>query len=71
MKKILFLAFPLIFISCKKNYICECVTTYPGSNSTSTTTIHDTEKKAKNSCSEKNTTATAFGYTSTTTCTIK
>jgi hypothetical protein len=48
--KILILAFTSnFFISCKKDYTCECTTIYGNSIST----IHNTKKNAEKECSEK------------------
>ena len=37
-----------VLMSCKKDYVCECVTIY----NTTKTTIHDTKKKAVAKCDE-------------------
>ena len=37
-----------VLTSCKKDYVCECVTIY----NTTNTTIHDTKKKAEAKCEE-------------------
>lgn len=48
-KKLIFAITFLFFISCKKDYTCECTSL----NGTSVYTIHNTKKKAEKECSEK------------------
>jgi hypothetical protein len=67
MKKVLFVAAlgMLTLASCKKDYTCECTTSYGGLSSTATTTINATKKDAKTAC-ENGTNASSY-----TTCVIK
>jgi hypothetical protein len=74
MKKITLLAIvacAFSLASCKKDYTCECTTTYNGITATGSTTIKDTKKKAKDACEKESTTSSIGGYTSTTDCKIK
>lgn len=53
MKKITLLAVAFVaisFASCKKNQTCTCTTTYGGTSVSSSATIKDTKKKAKEAC---------------------
>ncbi len=73
MKKVLavavFAAFGLM--SCKKDYTCECTTDFGGVSSTTSLTINNTKKKAKDACDGLESSASVGGTTSSTTCVIK
>jgi hypothetical protein len=73
-KPIIILLCALAFASCKKNYTCECTTTsnFPGyTPTTANTTINDREKRAEELCKAKNSSGGAYGFTLTSTCTLK
>jgi len=78
MKKVLLVAAVacMAMTSCKKNYTCECTTTYTGGGGSTTpfvgsTTINDTKSKAEDACNSMDQTSTAGSITSTTDCKIK
>jgi len=58
MKKVLLIAAVagLAMVSCKKDYTCECTYSGSGISGTTSATIKDTKKKAKDAC-EKGTIA--------------
>lgn len=73
MKKVLSIAAVALFVSaslvsCKKEYTCECTTTYAGVSSTTSTTFTDTKANAKTRC-ETSSASSSIGYS--TTCKIK
>ncbi len=57
--------------SCKKEYTCECKATGAGITSTSSDTIKDTKKNAKEACDKGDATSSVAGITSTVECEIK
>ncbi len=77
MKKVITLVFYSLliistFTSCKKEYTCECITTVGGLEvGTSSSTIKDTEKKAKDQCESNSSSVSVNGITSTTSCSLK
>ena len=74
MKKFAVLAVAAIFTlgltSCKKDYTCKCTTTSAGISASTSITINDTKKKAKDACDALNTSANVGGISSTTSCSI-
>ncbi|HTN18604.1 MAG TPA: hypothetical protein VL092_13020 [Chitinophagaceae bacterium] len=54
--------------SCKKDYTCECTVSGLGSTST---TIKDTKKKAKDACEKMSSSVSMGGTTITSSCAIK
>ncbi len=77
MKKIASVAaialFTIGFISCKKDYTCECNTTTNGTatGTPTTTKLKDTKKNAKSTCEKGNSSATAGGTTIAIECKLK
>ncbi len=74
MKKLVLLSSVLACLSlgsCKKDYTCSCTTTAGANTATTTSTIKDTESKAKETCEKGSSTTTLAGITSTTKCEIK
>ena len=69
MKKVLLIAAVagLSFASCKKDYTCECTISGNGVSGSTTATIKDTKKKAKDACEKGS--SEVMGTT--TTCKIK
>lgn len=72
MKKLVLFSFATLlvastFTSCKKDYTCECSTTYNGVTTTASGTVNGTKSDAKEAC-EKGT-SSAGGIT--VTCAIK
>lgn len=57
----------LLLISCKKDHTCECTTSFSGSNTVSSSTIHGKEKDAQVSCEA----GSASQDGATTTCKLK
>lgn len=71
MKKAIFIGALGVFAlaSCKKDYTCECTSSVGGvSTGTSSITINDTKKKAKDACEATGASASIGGVTSSTTC---
>ncbi len=58
MKRILFIAFPIVLatFACSKSHTCKCVTTQEGNASEKNTQITGTKKKATESCEAKSAT---------------
>lgn len=56
----------LTLASCKKNYTCECTFTNGGTTTTTSVTIKETKKKAKEAC-DQSATSGGSGYS----CAIK
>lgn len=64
-------AITAIFSSCKKDYTCECTSTYGGISTSASVTAKMTKKDAKEWCEGYNVSSTVGGVTSSTTCKLK
>jgi uncharacterized lipoprotein YehR (DUF1307 family) len=75
MKKIYSIAFVAVtvlgFVSCKKDYTCNCKSSFMGIESTSSYTFKDTKSGATSKCSAMATTVTVDSMSMGTTCTLK
>jgi hypothetical protein len=60
----------LLSTSCKKDRTCTCTTSGSGLNATSSYTIKETKKKAKDACEAYQTSSSVSGLSITTTCTL-
>ncbi len=71
------LTLPLLFASCKRNYVCECTTSYEGADTSYSDVTSSTEyermkeDEAINKCNENDDSQTIVTETKTVDCEIK